>query len=126
MEDASQRKINKRLVGTEKEEQAMEYLRGQGFRIVAHSFRCRMGEIDIIAEEGETLVFVEVKYRKDSSASGRPEEAVTYGKQRTLSRVALYYLTTRKKRTDIPCRFDVIAIDGEELRHHRNAFPYRP
>ena len=117
-------KENKRHLGTEKEELAIQYLKKMGYRILAHSFRCRMGEIDVIAEDEGYLVFIEVKYRRNSASSGLPEYAVPLKKQRTISRVAMYYLTTRKKRTDIPCRFDVVAIDGEEIRLHKNAFSY--
>lgn len=115
--------MNKRELGSEKEALAADYLIARGFRILERNFRCRIGEIDLIAEEGEYLVFIEVKYRKGRGA-GLPEDAVTMKKQRTISRVAMYYLTTRKKRTDLPCRFDVVAIDGEEIRLHRDAFPY--
>ena len=117
--------MNKRQLGGDKEELAAAFLQEAGYRIMERNFRCRLGEIDLIAKEGTTLVFVEVKYRANHKA-GYPEEAVDQRKQRRIGKVALYYLTTRIRRTDVPCRFDVIAIDGGEIRHHKNAFLLSP
>ena len=80
-----------------------------------------MGEIDIIAMKDEYLVFVEVKYRS-TSRYGNASEAVGIRKQQTIRNVASFYLTTRYKRTDIPCRFDVIAINADSITHIQNAF----
>ena len=82
--------------------------------------RCRSGEIDIIAKDGETLVFCEVKYRSDG-AMGSPLEAVDVKKQRTIFRSALYYLSEHGLE-DVPCRFDVIGIEGAKITQIRNAF----
>ncbi len=114
--------MNKRRLGEDKEQVAADFLEAAGYQILERNFRCRMGEIDLIAKENETLIFTEVKYRASHKA-GLPEEAVDFRKQQRICKVALYYLTTRVRRTDVPCRFDVIAIDGGEIRHHRNAFP---
>jgi len=113
--------MNKRKLGEDKEELAAAFLQEAGYTIIARNFRCRQGEIDLIAKEDTILVFTEVKYRA-THAAGYPEEAVDQRKQRRIGKVALYYLTTRVGRTDVPCRFDVIAIDGDEIRHHKNAF----
>lgn len=115
---------NRRATGTYYEKEAAKYLEGQGYEILTMNYRCRMGEIDMIAREGEYLVFVEVKYRK-SSDDGSPEEAVNDKKQRTISRVASYYLMKEYGRMDVCCRFDVVAILGEEIRLIKNAFEYR-
>ena len=115
--------MNKRKLGEDKEQLAADYLKAAGYMIIERNFRCRMGEIDLIAKDRDTFVFAEVKFRVNHKA-GLPEDAVDYRKQRTIGKVALYYLTTRVRRTDVPCRFDVIAIDGEEIRHHQNAFAY--
>lgn len=96
----------------------------QGYEIVAYNFRCRYGEIDIIAREGEYLVFVEVKYRKNAN-SGNPFEAVDRKKQRVISRVASYYCLTHGYGETTPCRFDVVAILGEKIEVLKNAFEYR-
>ena len=80
-------------MGTAYEKMAGEYLKTQGYEILQYNFRCRMGEIDIIAKDHGYLVFIEVKYRRDKSC-GHPAEAVTPRKQRTISKVASYYLLT--------------------------------
>ena len=113
--------MNKRSLGTEMEEKSCAYLTSQGMVILERNFRCRTGEIDVIADDAGTVVFVEVKYRKDRSA-GHPEEAVGKRKQETIRRVALFYQTRKNLPLKTPMRFDVIAIEGEELRHYRNAF----
>ena len=74
-----------------------------------------------MAREDDTLVFVEVKYRKDT-AMGYPEEAVGAGKQRQIRRMAAHYLYRKGLPEDVPCRFDVVAILGEEIRLIRDAF----
>lgn len=116
--------INKRQVGGEYEKRAAEYLKEQGYEILQMNYRCRQGEIDIVAKEGGYLVFVEVKYRSDSGC-GMPQEAVSSSKQRVISRVAEYYCLTHCHSMEIPCRFDVVAVLGEEIRLFRNAFEYQ-
>ncbi|MBQ8814452.1 MAG: YraN family protein [Lachnospiraceae bacterium] len=113
--------MNKRSLGSDKEQLAAEFLEKQGYYIRERNFRCRQGEIDIIAQDGRYLVFVEVKYRADGR-SGEPEEAVTAGKQRTIRRVAEYYLHRYRFSENTPCRFDVVGIKGEEIRITKNAF----
>ena len=93
-------------------------------QILEQNFRCRQGEIDIIARHKGVLVFVEVKYRKDLR-QGRPEEAVTPLKMRTICRVADYYRLRNGYGEQVPCRFDVVAVLGEEIRIFENAFEYR-
>lgn len=115
--------MNKRQIGTEYEEMAARYLAQSGCEILARNFRCRFGEIDLVASDGTGLVFVEVKYRK-SRANGLPEEAVSPSKMRTISRVADFYRARYRVPDTVPCRFDVIAIEGQKIRHHKNAFPY--
>jgi len=99
-------------------------LKKKGYRIIEQNYVCKMGEMDIIAKEKDTLVFVEVKTRT-STAFGPPQLAVTPFKQRQLSKVALNFLT-EKKLEDIKARFDVVAIllppEKEEIELIRNAF----
>src|SRR5579863_3399502 len=80
----------------------------RGYRIIEHNFRCRYGEIDLIAEDRDDLVFVEVKTRK-SIVYGLPEEAVTFAKRRKLVQVATYYLALHAY-IDRSWRIDVVAI----------------
>ena len=115
--------MNKRQIGAEYEEAAARYLAADGYEILARNFRCRFGEIDLVAWKGAGLVFVEVKYRKNRS-KGLPEEAVSQQKMKTISRVADYYRARYRVPDTVPCRFDVIAIEGDAIRHYRDAFPY--
>ncbi len=86
---------------------AEEFLKEMGYKIIERNFRTLRGEIDIIADDGGTLVFIEVKSR-ESIAYGRPFEAVNYLKKRKIINAALLYL---KKLKEIPpCRFDVVSI----------------
>ena len=116
--------INKRSVGTAYEKLAGAYLEQQGYEILEYNYRCRMGEIDIVARQGGYLVFVEVKYRADNAA-GNPLEAVTAAKQRTISKVASYYCLTHGYGTYTPCRFDVAAILDKQIKVIQNAFDYQ-
>jgi putative endonuclease len=113
-----------RTVGTAGEEIAVRVLREAGCRIIERNFVFGRGEIDIIAQDGAELVFVEVKLRR-TDRFGPPEDAVTPGKRRQLRRIAEGYLYVRRIHGR-PCRFDVIAImqtgDRTEIRHFRNAF----
>src|SRR5512133_2228070 len=94
--------------GKHGEDLAVAWLAGAGYRIIERNYRCPFGEIDIVAEEGGTLVFVEVKSRR-SSAFGAPELAVGPEKQRKISRISLHYLAERHL-SDRPARFDVVAV----------------
>ena len=87
---------------------AVEHLKTQGYQILAQNYRFRRGEIDLVAQDGERIVFVEVKTRR-SLKFGLPQAAVTRRKQRQISKIALAYLKTQNL-LDAPCRFDVIAI----------------
>ena len=113
---------NKRAEGGRYEQIAGKYLEERGYEIICYNYRCRIGEIDIIARDGESLVFCEVKYRRDTS-KGHPAEAVDARKQRVIARCAMYYITANRL-PEIPCRFDVVAILGEEITHIKNAFEY--
>jgi putative endonuclease len=103
---------------------ACQELERRGYSVVARRYRRRGGEIDIIALDGETLVFIEVKAR-DSHGYGLAAEAVTAIKQRRLAAVALDYVV-RHHVHDCPCRFDVVAIQltskGPEIELFQNAF----
>ena len=114
--------MNTRKTGDIYENKACEYLTSLGYEIVTRNFRGKRGEIDIIAKDGEYLVFAEVKYR-ESNDNGFPEESVTKSKQATIYGVARYFLLTNNYKESTPCRFDVIAYyyDGS-LKHYKNAF----
>ena len=115
--------MNTRKCGSIYEEIAERYLKKRGYKITERNFSCKIGEIDLVVYDGDVLVFVEVKYRK-SSSSGYPEEAVSHTKQRKLSRTADYYCIKNNISEKTDRRFDVVAIDGDVIRHHENAFMY--
>lgn len=109
--------------GRRGEKQAEKFLKSKGFKILGR--RVRVGkhdEIDLIARDGDTMVFVEVKARK-TEAYGRPASAVARDKRRRLSRAAVVFLQKRKLRPSY-IRFDVVEVIGEpfEIRHIENAF----
>jgi putative endonuclease len=110
--------------GKRGEELAATYLAEAGYRIIERNYRCPFGEIDIIAEEGETLVFVEVKSRR-SEAYGDPQLAVGHQKQKKISRIAMNYLK-EKNLCHRPARFDVVAVKllpaGRKIELIQNAF----
>jgi putative endonuclease len=112
-------------LGSSGEDIACRYLERKRYEIIARGYRMLRGEIDIVARDGRTLVFVEVKARADES-HGRPEEAVTPAKQRQIRRIAQGYLLEHPA-PGVDCRFDVIAIlfrdDGEpRIEHFVDAF----
>lgn len=113
--------MNRRSVGAAYEQGAARYLEAMGYEILHRNYRCRMGEIDLVIKDGKTIVFVEVKYRAKGE-KGNALEAVDIRKQKTISVVAAYYLMRECQDMDIPCRFDVVGIDGDEIHHVKNAF----
>jgi len=112
---------NNRAVGTQYEQMAAEYLVKQGYQILEKNFRCKQGEIDLIAKEENYLVFVEVKYRA-TKESGNPADAIDKKKQGRIYRTAEYYLYHCCYGQELSCRFDVVVILGEEITLIRNAF----
>jgi putative endonuclease len=106
------------------EELACRHLRGRGMKVLARNYRCRCGEIDVVADDRGTLVFVEVKERGGDS-HGSAVEAVTVGKRRRVVRAARVYAAAHGL-SDAPIRFDVLAIDwgaeGPRVRHDAGAF----
>ena len=115
--------MNKRQTGFTWEDEAARFLTQCGFVVKELNFRCRFGEIDMIGQDDDYLVFVEVKYRKTASC-GNPEEAVDHKKARTICKVADYYRLRHKISDDAMIRFDVIAIEGDRFNWYKNAFSY--
>ena len=119
-------KQNNRKIGAEKEAFVCKWLEKQGYSIVERNFRCRSGEVDIVARENRYLVFIEVKYRRGTKC-GDPSEAVDYRKQQTISKVASFYLLRHGYTENIPVRFDVVSVSGTDtvgVMLYRNAFEY--
>lgn len=119
--------MNNRALGSEYEEMAAQFLAKKGYQILQKNFRCKSGEIDLIAEHEGTLVFVEVKFRKNTMF-GSPFEAVGHTKQRKICQTARYYLLKNKYSEQYSCRFDVIGIIGKQkevqIEHIENAFMF--
>src|SRR5262249_61863988 len=95
-------------------------LERQGYRILERNWRCRSGEVDIVARQGAVTVFVEVKERR-SPAHGLGVEAVTWSKRRRLIRAARLYAAARRL-SETELRFDVGSLDGRGIRHAPGAF----
>ncbi|QSX08714.1 YraN family protein [Alkalibacter rhizosphaerae] len=110
-------------IGKAGEEEACGYLKNKGYTIVAQNFRCRHGEVDIVATQGEDLVFIEVKTRNNRNF-GRPCEAVGWKKQRHIQKTAMFYLT-KYGSVEMNVRFDVVEVEKEGIHHIENAFPYQ-
>ncbi len=113
--------INKRKLGSTEESVAVRFLEKNGYSIIVRNFRCRQGEIDIIAENEGVLCFVEVKYRS-SNRAGSPGEAIDYKKQQIIYKVAEYYIYIKGLSFEIPCRFDAVIIEGEDIKLIKDAF----
>ena len=112
-----------KLIGSKGEDLAAEFLRKKGYKIISRNYKTPIGEVDIIAEDKGTIVFVEVKTRSNNSF-GYPFEAVGSRKQHKLKNLALFYMKQRKK--DLAVRFDVLSIhiseDKKEIEHIMDAF----
>jgi len=98
--------------GRRAEQDACEYLQRRGLRLVERNYRCARGEIDLIMRDRDTLVFVEVRFRR-SRRYGGGVESVDWRKQDRLAATAAHYLQQNPRAARRPCRFDVIAIGGE-------------
>lgn len=106
--------------GQRAEANAAEFLRRAGAKIIERNWRCRFGEIDLIAIEGKMLVFVEVRQRSSRSHGGAAE-SISLTKRRRLTAAANLYLAN--KRGNLPCRFDALLIDADgQIEWLRNAF----
>ena len=101
---------NPRNIGQDAEKQAAGFLRQRGYRILDINVRFTLGELDSVAEDGPTLVFVEVRARR-SSKFGTPEQSITAAKRRRVYLAAQMYVQTRHLAEDRPMRIDVVAID---------------
>ena len=95
--------------GNQAESDALAYLQSNGCQLVASNYRAKTGEIDLIVQHGGTLVFVEVRYRSDTSR-GTGAETVTDNKRLKIIRTAEHFLATHKKCRNMPCRFDVVSM----------------
>ena len=112
--------MNNREHGIDGENIAVEYLKKQGYVILERNYSVKVGEIDIIAKDKDTIVFVEVKSRENTKF-GRPIESITPQKVHHIIRTAQWYLSAKRKHNS-PCRFDVVEVLRGEVTHVKNAF----
>jgi putative endonuclease len=108
----------RQIAGQAGEDAALLFLQQHGLTLVARNFACKGGEIDLLMQDRETLVFVEVRKRADKNHGGAAA-SITPAKQKRLIAAAQHYL--QRYRMPPPCRFDVIAIDGDEMHWLKNA-----
>lgn len=119
-------KMDRKLMGQVAEEAAVNYLKHQGYQILERNYRSSLGEIDIIAQDRDTLVFIEVRSRQ-GTRFGLPQETVNLAKQQKVKRMAAQYLKAKNAWKKV-CRFDVVGIlfneEGEvkSLELIRDAF----
>ena len=116
----AQKNFYKKFLGRAGEIKAIDFLKKKGFKILKTNYKTHCGEIDVIAEDAKTIVFIEVKTRSNDEY-GHPAEAVTPKKIEKYARVAQEYLI-REKKTDSICRFDVIEIENGQINHILDAF----
>lgn len=114
---------SKQLTGQNAEARAEDYLSKQGLRPIERNFSCKQGEIDLIMRDGATLVFVEVRFRKNA-LFGSALETVNYRKQRKIIAAGQFYLLTHSAVANSAIRFDVIGITGEDIQWVRSAFNF--
>ena len=107
--------------GQAAEARACAHLERAGLKLLARNFRCRQGEIDLVMREGDTLVFVEVRYRHQSHF-GSGAESVDRRKQARLIQAARHYLQTHPAQAEQPCRFDVVSLAPEQIEWIHDAF----
>ncbi len=113
-------RIIKRQIGDKFEAKASLFLTKAGLKLITQNYQCRFGEIDLIMQDGDTLVFVEVRYRSQQTFGG-PLASVTDGKQKRIIKTAKHYLS--QKPFEVYCRFDIIAFESEaEPVWLKNAF----
>lgn len=112
-------------LGQDAEKRALAHLSQQGLRLLARNWRCRLGELDLVMLDGDTVVFIEVRYRSQMTW-GSALESVNTRKQHKVIKAAQLFLLQENKLAKRPCRFDVVAIDAntqpEDLVWIRNAF----
>lgn len=111
------------LQGDTAEQLALKQLNQQGLKLLCQNYRCPQGEIDLIMQDKDTLVFIEVRYRKNTLYGGA-EASITSSKQNKIRQTAMWFLQQSPHYQSLPCRFDVVALHqgDKQGRWIRNAF----
>jgi putative endonuclease len=112
--------VNTRARGLTVERQARSFLEARGYRLVQSNYTCKLGEIDIVADDAGTLCFIEVRSRSRADR-GSPLETIDARKRRHIARAAQHYLVAHRA-THRPARFDVVSVVGDRFELVRNAF----
>lgn len=115
------KKTDKKTVGDAAEDEALRHIQSEGLRLIKRNYRTKFGEIDLIAEDNKTLVFIEVRFRKND-LYGSALESVTVKKQNKITTTARYYLAENNIGDSRPIRFDVVGITHNEIQWIKNAF----
>ncbi|MBR5931190.1 MAG: YraN family protein [Lachnospiraceae bacterium] len=121
MNNPKQDQQNKRAIGGRQEDLACRFLTQEGLTILERNYRVKIGEIDIIAREGDVICFIEVKYRA-SKRYGGASYAISTQKQQKIRKVAQWYISSHHLGSSTFFRFDAVLIEGEEIRYIRNAW----
>lgn len=125
-ENPARKPQRRRWFGNRSENAAENYLRERGCRVLARNFTCKLGELDLVVRDGDTVVFVEVRSTGGDDQQ-RPALSVNYAKQRKLTKLAMHFLQ-RKRLLDHPARFDVLTVHWPpdqktpDIEHFPNAF----
>lgn len=112
--------MDRKQRGDSVEKAAVAFLRSKGYEVIVENYRCPEGELDIVCRDGEEIVFVEVRSRADARFGGALY-AVSQAKQQQVARVAQAFLSRTRSHSDT-CRFDVVAVTGDEIEHIIDAF----
>ena len=107
--------------GSGAEARALEYLQGQGLRLLARNWRCKLGELDLVMQDGDTVAVIEVRSRSRTDY-GAAAETVDHRKQAKLVRATRLWLARRPELAEQPLRFDVVTLDAGALEWRREAF----
>ncbi len=112
-------------VGQRREAQALAHLQASGLTLLKRNYACKIGEIDLIMRDGDTTVFVEVRYRR-GNAHGGALASISHAKAWRVARAAQVFMKASRLPADAPIRFDVVAIDGQppQLRWLKAAFEF--
>lgn len=112
---------NTRQLGSDIETLVCDYLTKKNYIILERNFRCRFGEIDIIAKDGDYITFIEVKYRKNA-ALGYPIEAVDFRKQQKIIKTSMFYISQNRICINSNYRYDIVSVIGNKISILKNAF----
>ena len=112
-------------IGQQAEDIALKFLQTKGMRLIARNYRCKLGEIDLVMQDDAALVFIEVRYRKQSNF-GDGAESVDFRKQQKIIRSAEHFLQQHRQYSQSPCRIDVISISRQQNTDCQEAINWIP